>query len=316
MKVYRKRKPRANTHLTVMLFLICMIILILVGSFIVMAVNDNRNLNDISIGYNSSENESSSSSFADKNSNGKDDSSITTGNDGVNGKDETLVRAVENDGVTVSESKYTNMTYFDDALFIGDSISEGLKLYQVLPAANVLANQSVGVDQVARGKPVYMTAKGKVTLDEALKGKKPKKIYLMLGMNGMPGYSNEAQIKYYEQVVDKLIKKYPSAIIYLQSVTPVTYKKSQEDKNLNNEKITKFNTMIKSLAKEKDVYYLDVASALKTKNGNLSKEYAGADGIHFKKEGHLAMLEYYRYHTVSVKKSELENKYYVKVKRK
>lgn len=303
MKVYRKRKPRAYTHLVVMLFLICMIMIILISSFIIMTINDGRRLNDITLkmtGENPSSSSSEMSPVSNKNSSSSSDtkegetSSLTTGK-----KDSAVV---EDDGVTVKKTKYVPMTYFDDALIIGDSISEGLKLYQILPASNVLANQSVGVDQIARGKAVYMTAKGKITLDAALKNKKPKKIYIMLGMNGMPGYSNDAQIGYYEQVLDKLIKKYPKAIIYVQSVTPVTSKKSDSDKNLNNVKITKFNTMLKKLAKEKKVYYLDVASALKTKYGNLKKEYAGGDGVHFQKEGHEVMLEYYRYHAVKVKK--------------
>ncbi len=302
MKVYRRRrKPRSNLHLLVMAFLILLILVILVSSFIVLVVNNNRRLNDLSA---MAKFEQSSSSQAADVKPIKNSTSNTKPSSGTSANTNTSSSGsvVESDGVTVKKSKLAPMSYFDDALFIGDSISEGFKLYQVLPPSNVLANQSVGADHIARDKPVYVTSKGKITLKKALENRNPKKIYLLLGTNGIPGYSNAAHIVYYEQVVDFLVKKYPSAIIYLQSLTPVTTAKSKVDKNLNNKKITDFNKRVKAIAKKKNLYYLDVASALKDKNGGLKTSLAGGDGVHFKKQGHEEMLKYYRYHTVTASK--------------
>lgn len=206
--------------------------------------------------------------------------------------------------VVVGKTESVDKSYFDDAIFIGDSISKGLKLYGVLPAVNVIADQNVGLDQVVSDKPVYYNTSGaKITLFEALKASptKKNKIYILLGSNGLPHYENNAHIEYYSKLIDRIKKEYPDATIYLQSVTPIT-KQAEADyksrkKVFTNAKINEFNKMILKLAEDNDVYYLSVRDALVDKDGYLSSSFAGPDGVHFKKNGHEAMYQYYKTHT-------------------
>lgn len=207
--------------------------------------------------------------------------------------------------VLVPKSEAVERAYFDDAVFIGDSISKGLKLYGVLPPENVLADQNVGIDQIANDKEVYSMPGGvKMTLFNALKTlkTKPKKIYIMLGSNGLPHYDNAKHLEYYEKVLDRIIKEYPDTIIYLQSVTPITTAAEKtykaRGKDFTNAKINSFNKGVLALATKKEVYYLQVRDALVDKNGCLSAEYEGGDGVHFKKSGHESMYSYYKTHTV------------------
>ncbi|MEG0692152.1 MAG: GDSL-type esterase/lipase family protein [Oscillospiraceae bacterium] len=192
--------------------------------------------------------------------------------------------------------------YFKDALFIGDSISKGLKFYGVVPEANVLADQNVGLDQIFNNKDVYyISAKEKTTLWKAIEKKMPdpKKIYVLLGSNGIPGYENEYHMKFYNDLVDKLKEKYPDAIIYIQSVTPITKEASSKRKNFTSAKINDFNKMIFKMAEEKSVYYLKIEDTLKDKDGYLKSGYNAGDGIHMQKDGHAAVYEYYKNHTVT-----------------
>lgn len=216
------------------------------------------------------------------------------------------------DATVLGETPSISRDYFDDAIFVGDSISKGLKLYGVLPASNVIADQNVGLDQIANDKPVYYTTSGeKRTLFQMLQNSNvsKKKIYLLLGSNGLPHYDNDKHIQYYETVLDRVMETYPDATIILQSVTPITkqaeadYKKRNKD--FTNIKINDFNEKIKKLAEEKGVYYLDIREALVDDNGYLSSEYSGGDGVHFKKNGHEAMYQYYKTH-VPVKYYEQE----------
>jgi len=208
--------------------------------------------------------------------------------------------------VQVVQSETVDKNYFNDAVFIGDSISLGFKIYNVLPPANVIAERSVHVSSIANDQPVYKTVAGKdITLFNAMKGLKvkPKKIYVLLGTNSLPWLANDEHIGYYEKVIDRLIKEYPEAVIYIQSVTPITkgaedfYKSKKQD--FDNAKVRDFNQKLYDLAKKKKLYYLDIRAVLVDKKGELSTEFVGkgSDGVHFLKNGHKAIYEYYKTHT-------------------
>ncbi|MFZ2538113.1 MAG: GDSL-type esterase/lipase family protein [Oscillospiraceae bacterium] len=204
--------------------------------------------------------------------------------------------------IVVPETVPVGDDYFKDALFIGDSISKGLKVYGVVPESNVLADQNVGLDQIYNNKDVYyISAKVKTTLWKAIEKKipNPKKIYVLLGSNGIPGYENDYHMKFYNDLVDKLKAKYPDAIIYIQSVTPITKNSEYIRKTFSTAKINDLNKMILKMAEDKSVYHLNIEQILKDKNGYLKAEYAATDGIHLKKEGHAAVYKYYKNHTVT-----------------
>ncbi len=197
-------------------------------------------------------------------------------------------------------SEAADPAYLEDAVFIGDSISVSLSLYKALPAKNVIATQNVSLYGVTTGGRVFATAKGKVSLETALKGKDPKKIYILLGANGMNGFSNKKQIGYYETLLDQLEAWYPNAIIYVQSMTPVTAAKNKTDKNINNKKIRDYNQKLLALVETRGdrVYYLNLSEALETKYGNLKSKYDGGDGLHFSPSAARAVVQYALEHTV------------------
>ncbi|MEG0570453.1 MAG: GDSL-type esterase/lipase family protein [Oscillospiraceae bacterium] len=185
------------------------------------------------------------------------------------------------------------MSYLDDALLIGDSISVGFSAYGALPTANVLASRNVSLDKIHLNKKVYSTPQGDLTLNEALAGKSPKKIYILLGSNGIPGLENTLHIKYYEEMLKNIRDKFPDAIIYTQSVTPVTAKCEQDRPVMNNAKINEFNALIKELSPKYNAYYLDISTVLKDSSGTLNTDFAEKDGIHFKAATYQVILNYY-----------------------
>lgn len=201
----------------------------------------------------------------------------------------------------VPESKPVDSNYFKDAIFIGDSISLGIKNSGVIPAKNMLVEKNVGLDKAVRDEPVYYVSgsKEKKSLFDALALQAPdaKKVYVLLGLNGLPGYDNDYHIQFYYQLVDRLKATYPDAVIYVQSLTPMT-PGSEYHKRFTSQKIQEFNALIKKMAEEKGVYYLAVDEAVRDANGNLNQDYAAADGLHMVTSGHKAMLQYYKSHTV------------------
>ena len=71
----------------------------------------------------------------------------------------------------------------------------------------------------------------------------------------------------------------------------MTKSKSETDRIFNNKNVNTFNNLIQELAKEKNVTYLDVKSALVDANGYLPEE-ASSDGVHVDKEYCKKWFEY------------------------
>lgn len=203
----------------------------------------------------------------------------------------------------VPETVPVDNKYFEDAIFIGDSILKGFKLWVTPYPNNTIAEQNVGLDQIYMNKSVYYKSLDeKATLWEMIEAKypNPKKIYVMLGTNGVPGYENDAHIVYYYDLIEKLQKKFPDAIIYVESITPITKEVSKKrEPAFTTEKINGFNKLVKKMCEEKGVYYLTVEDVLKDENGYLKADYDAGDGTHMQKIGHEAVFSYLKKHTVS-----------------
>lgn len=203
----------------------------------------------------------------------------------------------------VPASAAVDKSYFDDAIFFGDSISDGIKLYNVADNAAVVAMTGINTDNINYKKVIDVGGEERVTILEAAVQEGPrKKVYIMLGGNGI-GFEKASFIKGYRTFVDSVKEMYPDAVIYLQSMTPVVDDYVNEfDPEMNNQKIDEYNLEILALAKSEQVYYLDVASAFKDENGALPDEASPVDGIHFVPEYYHKWFDYLRTHTVEDKK--------------
>lgn len=187
--------------------------------------------------------------------------------------------------------------YFADALFIGDSRTEGLSLYSGLDTAAFYTHKGLMVDTVFT-KPVVKMGDETVTIMEALETQKFNKIYIMLGVNELGWAYESVFIQQYGKVIDELKRLEPGARIYVQSILPVTAKKSSDGGVYTNERIRLYNDLIVKMCEEKEVYYLNVAEAVQDASGVLPEE-AAMDGIHLKPSYCVKWLDYLKSHTVA-----------------
>ena len=198
----------------------------------------------------------------------------------------------------VAEGEWLSSSYFDDALFVGDSITEGIKLYDVMNNATVLSSTGVNLDSLYTKAAITLADGSKVPILEASKSYSPGKIYLMMGVNSL--LSDEESFRAaYARVVDTLVSQHPDAVFYIQSILPVTanYEKRQ-NAVADNAKIDRYNAILKELAAEKQVYYLDVAEAFKDADGCLPDSASPKDGIHFGSSWYRKWFDYLRTHGV------------------
>ena len=115
-----------------------------------------------------------------------------------------------------------NASYFDDALFIGDSHTDGFKDYAGLSTADDLCHNGLTVWSAVE-KAEFP---GRQTLAQALRGKHYGKIYLMLGINELGAGTAESWAAQYKVLLDEVRELQPDAIIFLQAIIHTTQEKS------------------------------------------------------------------------------------------
>lgn len=187
-------------------------------------------------------------------------------------------------------------SYFDDAVFIGDSRTEGLILNCGLVNTTSYAYKGLMVDTVFT-KPVINKNGQKVSVMDALKSTSFSKVYIMLGVNETGWvYSQVFQSKYGE-VIDGIREINPEAEIYIQELMPVSDRVSSTHSYITNAKINEYNALLRELAEDKQVYCIDTGRAVASADGSLPDE-AAHDGIHLVKAYCEKWLDYLKTHTV------------------
>lgn len=209
--------------------------------------------------------------------------------------------STENNDANVSETERVRTTYFDDAVFIGDSITTGISLYDILPNSTVLASTGINLQSILTSE-VIQSGENKITILDALKETNANKIYIMLGANGLAFLGSEQTAKLYGNFVDEVIKVKPDAIIYVQSIFPIDEEKFSQkyQGELTNMEIDETNEMLLKMAKEKNVYYVNPSEVFKDENGSLMKEVT-PDGLHFNSEYYTKWIDYLKTHALTQK---------------
>ena len=160
--------------------------------------------------------------------------------------------------------------YFDDALFIGDSRTVGIKLYGTLKNADYFCDQGLMVSRIDE------STVENATVWDKLRKKQYAKIYIMLGINEI-GNDIEGTTAKYRRLVDGVKELQPDAVIFLQANLHVASYK--EDAVINNDRLNALNANLQAMADNSKVYYLDVNGQFDDENGAL-KEDLTSDGVH------------------------------------
>ena len=220
--------------------------------------------------------------------------------DGQNGAE----APAKTDTVPVPESAPVDAGWFDDAAFVGDSVSVTLanynRSYGTLGKAkffcSVSLSQTNALSYQAGNErlPEYPAGSGQhPRIEDGIAASGAKKVYLMLGMNciasGVDRVSQDLVT-----LVSKIQEKSPGIAVLIESVTPMTADSPRADGSLNNFTIQEFNEKMKAICQEKQWYYVNVAEAVTGDAGALKAEYSGdkAMGIHFNYDGAAAWANY------------------------
>lgn len=186
-------------------------------------------------------------------------------------------------------------TYFDGAVFLGDSRTEGFYLYSGLKTGQYLYAVGATVESVF-SKPVWGEGASKVSLLDALAELDCRRVYLMLGVNELGWSKIENFHDQYALVIDRIREDHPEAEIALQSILPVSARQEAKKTYVNNRRIAEYNQVIAALAEEKNCAFINVAEAVTGEDGCLPADL-NFDGVHLNSAGCRIWLDYLRTHT-------------------
>ena len=190
--------------------------------------------------------------------------------------------------------------WFQDAVFIGDSRTDGFHLYSGVKGGTYLVHTGLTVFEVIGHEPVLGTGENKYSVLSALGNKQYGKVYIALGVNELGWFDADAYSEAMGKLVDKIRALQPDAVLYIQAIVPVNSevcKSKGQPYYVTNENISNYNEALAQLCEEKEVWLVNIAEALvDPETGELPADMTH-DGVHFKKAGYQAWLEYLLCHT-------------------
>ncbi|WP_273485302.1 SGNH/GDSL hydrolase family protein [Desulforamulus ruminis] len=163
---------------------------------------------------------------------------------------------------------------FTNSVFMGDSITEGFAINEILPEECVIAGAG---------------ATAGFTYDDigALVSKNPDNVFIMLGSVDILMPVDDPKELFRNdltKLINKIKEELPDCKIYLQSITPVTQEALKQEPRY--ERIEEYNELLKELGDKLSVNYVDIG-ALAEETPDLFAE----DGVHFKKEFYTLWLK-------------------------
>ncbi len=189
--------------------------------------------------------------------------------------------------------------YFAGVCFIGDSRTKGLLVFSDLPSYHGFYEEGFTAKRACEEKAFTVRGKdGYYNVLKAIELCDDSVFYLGFGVNDMYG-DVDSYLKYYKKIMDKIYECHPDAIVYVESILPVSQKYEAKNPGFSNAKAQQFNQALKELCREDGrLIYLDVASVCYDEEGAANVDMV-SDGIHYNRSGYAIIREYIKEHVVS-----------------
>ncbi len=208
--------------------------------------------------------------------------------------------APNSSNLSLPQNGRVHLNYFDTALFIGDSLGDGFREYQGttgIDTATFFTNRNLQPASFLDGNYITLPDyEDPVDPMAEISAMAPEKIYVILGTNALH-LSSEELLNDYSLLIDELKIAAPNAVIYINSILPVTAEKSAENDIYNPQKIADINNSLAIIASQKSVYFLNVQEIFATSEGHLNTDL-DYDGIHLTPTGYKMWTDYLISHTV------------------
>ena len=204
--------------------------------------------------------------------------------------------------IQVTENGRVDLSYFDDAVFVGDSLADGFREYKTatgLTKSTFLTAKSTTPRSFTQGGYIKIAGQEEpVHAFTAIEQLNPKKVYVTLGTNALMAMEPAEFIQTYYDFIDILKQKAPNAVIYITSIPPTTATRSTDEPRLEINRIYETNRLIAKMCSEKGLAFINLYDILKSDSGYLKEDIAYNDGTHLTPTGYKMWAEYLISHTV------------------
>lgn len=189
-------------------------------------------------------------------------------------------------GGIVPEGDIEGFYSFKDSLFVGDyfvSQAENLGFFEYTQYAYTtgLDMNTMLTKKVMKTETEYLTLSDYVATYNDVEA-----VYIFISAESISWMDCPTFVKKYTAFVDEIIAAQPEAHIYVQSILPINEEKSaKRGYSVTNKKIDEINGYIYSIAEERSLWVLDMASTFKNEDGFLAPEMT-TNGIRLEKEAY------------------------------
>lgn len=167
----------------------------------------------------------------------------------------------------------------NDIVFLGDSITASGEWSEYYPDKSC-RNRGVGGDN---------TDSILLRLNDVINGK-PKKIFLLAGINDIPRKNYEHMLDNFKQIIQNISSKSPNTKVYIESILPINKSILQTTFIADNEDIKLLNSKLKYLCLKYKIEFIDTFNSFLGTDGQLKTELT-KEGIHLNSEGYLVLSE-------------------------
>ena len=203
--------------------------------------------------------------------------------------------SIDDQKVLKARDQGVDDSFFNNAVFIGDSRMEGFRNASGITQGTFLTGIGLAINDM--DKQIIQTAEGNISVYQGLSGHQYDRIYLMLGANDLGYYPWEDFLPTFKSVLEEFHQLQPQAIIYVCSVIYVDESKIAAGFEYdNNDNVRTINGYILEACDELWYsYYLNLNEIFSDGTGSLISD-ASPDGIHLYADYLAMMLDYLKTH--------------------
>lgn len=203
--------------------------------------------------------------------------------------------SIDDQKVLKARDQGVDDSFFNNAVFIGDSRMEGFRNSSGITQGTFLTGIGLAINDM--DKQIIQTAEGNISVYQGLSGHQYDRIYLMLGANDLGYYPWEDFLPTFKSVLEEFHQLQPQAIIYVCSVIYVDESKIAAGFEYdNNDNVRTINGYILEACDELWYsYYLNLNEIFSDGTGSLISD-ASPDGIHLYADYLAMMLDYLKTH--------------------
>ncbi len=174
-------------------------------------------------------------------------------------------------------------SWFDRALFIGDSLTGSLSTYAMLNGglgdAKIIHVNGLGCHHFITKNALIFYAGRSMPVEDVITESGSDKVFFMLAMNDI-GTPIEKLRSCWQQVVERIQAKNPDVEIYIQSGTPMR----SDFAYFTKANMEEYNQLQLEICESYGCTYVDVTVGMLDEDGYMKEEYR-KDNVHLNRDG-------------------------------